>query len=442
MATAEGTTQADARASLPGPRLPRAVREFLDTEAAGGVVLLAAALVALAWANSPWKAGYLSLWETEITVAVGDTVRTLDLRHVVNEALMALFFFVVGLEIKRELVAGELHSPRKAALPALAALGGMVVPAALYAGINLGAPGAAGWGVPMATDIAFAVGVLALLGPRVPPSLKLFLLTLAIVDDIGAIVVIAVFYAGHVDMTALASGAAVLAAVVALRVSRIDWMPVYVVLGLVLWAAVFESGVHATIAGVVLGLLTPARPLAAAGVAREWARDLAHDPTPADLQAMSSIAKATVSVAEQLQHRLHPLVSYVVVPAFALANAGVVLDRAALDADGGTRVVIGVVAGLLVGKFVGIGMFTWLAVRLRIGALPEGLTMTHVAGGAALAGIGFTVALFVAGLAYEDAALEAAAKLGILAASALAGVGGFIMLRSAGPPSAAQGGER
>ena len=183
-------------------------------------MLLAAAALALAWANSPWKGGYLSLWETEVSVAVGDTVRTLDLRHVVNEALMALFFFVVGLEVKRELAAGELRTAKKAALPALAALGGMVVPAVLYAAVNLGAPGDAGWGVPMATDIAFAVGVLALLGPRVPSALKLFLLTLAIVDDIGAILVIAVFYAGHFEPTALAAAAAVVAAVVALQPAR------------------------------------------------------------------------------------------------------------------------------------------------------------------------------------------------------------------------------
>lgn len=432
MTTTDPTSHAGIQAPLPGPRLPRAVREFLDTEAAGGVVLLVAAAVALVWANSPWKGGYLSLWETEITLAVGDTVRTLDLRHLVNEALMALFFFVVGLEVKRELVAGELRSPQKAALPALAALGGMVVPAALYAAVNLGAPGDEGWGVPMATDIAFAVGVLALLGPRAPSALKLFLLTLAIVDDIGAILVIAVFYAGQFEPTALAAAAAVVGAVIALRVTRVAWMPAYIALGLVLWLAVYESGVHATIAGVVLGLLTPARPLAAAGVARDWARDLAHDPTPADLQAMSSMANATVSVAERLQHRLHPVVSYVVVPVFALANAGVALEGNALRAEGGARVVGGVVAGLLVGKFVGITAFTWLAVRLRLGVLPDGLTTTHVAGGAALAGIGFTVALFVAGLAFDDPALEAAAKLGILAASAVAGVVGYLVLRPAG----------
>jgi NhaA family Na+:H+ antiporter len=411
--------------------MPRALRRFLDTEAAGGVVLVVVAALAVAWANSPWRAGYASLWATEVRVSVGDVERTLDLRHVVNEALMALFFFVVGLEIKRELVAGELRTWRRAALPAIAAVGGMVVPALLFAAVNTGAEGSRGWGVPMATDIAFAVGVLALLGPRIPASLKVFLLTLAIVDDIGAIIVIALVYSGDVSAAPLAAAAAALGAVVALQRARVRWLPAFLALGVFTWAAVYESGVHATIAGVVLGLLAPARPLAPSGVAREWAADLADEPTPEELREMTRLANETVSVAERLEHLLHPLTSFVIIPLFALANAGVELERSALDAPGAGRVVAGVVAGLLVGKVLGISASAWLAVRMRVGALPDGVRGAHVVGASAVAGIGFTVSLFISDLAFDEPSLQAAAKIGILVASLLASVVGFTLLRVA-----------
>jgi len=415
--------------TLPTRGLPRGVRQFLHTESAGGILLLLAAAIALIWANSPVAESYTRFWHTELAFEAGGIRRSIDLQHFVNEALMALFFFVVGLEIKRELVVGELRTWKRAALPAFAALGGMVVPAALFLAINIGGPGSRGWGVPMATDIAFAIGVVALLGSRVPATLKIFLLTLAIVDDIGAIVVIAVVYSGQVSFMALAVAGLALLVMGALRFVRVDWMPGFVILGVVVWLAVYESGVHATIAGVVLGLLAPARPLAPTDLAREWADDLADEPTPAELRTMTTIANATVSVAERLEHLLHPFTSFVVIPIFALANAGVRIEASALGVPGASRVITGVVVGLIVGKLAGITLFSWAALRLRIGALPDGVRGTHLAGAAALAGIGFTVSLFIAGLAFPTPELEAAAKIGILGASALASGLGYMILR-------------
>jgi len=350
------------------------VRQFLETEAAGGMVLLVAAVAALVWANSPWRASYEVLWHTDLSVGLGRFVLVEDLRHWVNDGLMALFFFVVGLEIKRELVHGELRDPRVAAMPAIAALGGMAVPALLFLLVTAGGGGSKGWGIPMATDIAFAIGVVALLGSRVPASLKLFLLTLAIVDDIGAIVVIAFFYATDVQPIFLAGALALVTAMLGLRRAGVVWLAPYVVLGVGVWLATQASGVHATIAGVALGLLAPARPLTPAAVAREWAGDLSDDPGPAELDAMTRLAQTSVSPAERLEHRLHPWTSFVVVPVFALANAGVVIKADAFDAPATAGVALGVVLGLVVGKLVGITAATWLAVRSGLGRLPEGAT--------------------------------------------------------------------
>jgi NhaA family Na+:H+ antiporter len=373
----------------PAIRLPQAVRRFLAAEATGGIVLLGAAVVALVWANSPWSSSYESLWSTEV-------------RHWVNDGLMAVFFFVVGLEIKRELVVGELRSPRAAALPVIAAVGGMAVPALLYLAVNAGDPGADGWGIPMATDIAFAVGVVALLGSRVPAPLKLFLLALAIVDDIGAIVLIAVFYSDGIDGVAFAVAGAAALAVVALWRLRAPWITL-VAAAVVLWGATYESGVHATIAGVVLGLLTPARPSGA-------------------------------SPAERLEHRLHPVASFGIVPLFALANAGVRIEAAVLDAPGAGAVALGVALGLVVGKPVGVAGATWLALRTGLGRLPGGVTLPQVLGVGAVAGIGFTVSLFITGLAFPPgrADLDAAAKIGVLAASVLAAMAGSVLLGTSG----------
>jgi NhaA family Na+:H+ antiporter len=418
----------DAPNEARGTGLPLALQRFLQTEVAGGVVLLAAALVALVWANSPWRAGYESLWATRVQLSLGNVQFDEDLRHVVNDALMAVFFFVVGLEIKRELVVGELRNWRTAALPAIAALGGMVVPALLYTAFNAGGPGARGWGVPMATDIAFAIGVLALLGDRVPAALKLFLLTLAIVDDLGAIAVIALFYAGDVDLTMLGLAAAGLAGVVALRAAGVRWSPLFFVAGVAVWFFTFESGVHATIAGAALGLLVPARPVAAAAVAREWAVDLSDEPTPADLRTMTRLANRSMSPAERLQHDLHPVTSFFIVPLFALANAGVTFRSGAFDAPGAGAVAAGIAIGLVVGKTVGVSGAAWLAMRLGVGVLPGEIGLRQVVGAAAVAGIGFTVSLFITDLAFP-AELRDIAKVSVLAASAVAAVIGALILR-------------
>lgn len=412
--------------------LPPFVRRFLDTEAAGGIVLVVAALVALVWANSPWRDTYETLWHTAVDLRIGTFGFHGDLHAAVNDGLMALFFLVVGLEIKRELVTGDLRDPRVAALPAIAAVGGMVVPALLYSAFTAGGPGADGWGIPMATDIAFAIGVLALLGSRVSPALKLFLLSLAIVDDIGAILVIAVFYTAELETTALAVAAGTVTAAIGLRVLRVGWLPAFVLLGVVCWVALHESGVHATIAGVVFGLLAPARPIAPRQLAREWSRDLSDEPTAQELRALAVVANESVSPAERVQHALHPVSSFVIVPLFALANAGVEIRSGAFDTEGTVAVAVGVAAGLVVGKLVGVFGATWLAVRLRIAVLPVGATWSSIAGIAAVAGIGFTVSLFVADLAFDDPALGDAARLAILVASALAAAIGAAILSRRG----------
>lgn len=417
--------------AVPPVRAPRVVREFLTTEAAGGVALLVAAAVALVWANSPWKEAYQTLWGTEFTVRLGRWAITEDLTHWVNDALMALFFFVVGLEIKRELVTGELREWRTAALPAVAAAGGMVMPALIYLAVNPGGEEARGWGIPVATDIAFAVGVLSLLGRRVPGSAKLFLLTLAVVDDIGAILIIAVFYSGGITWLPLGVAVGLLGAMFALRKARVRSMSPYAVLGAGVWLAVFESGLHATLAGVVLGLLAPARPVTPEEAALDWAADLQEDPSRENLRTMTQLAKSSVSVTERLERELHPWTSFLVIPIFALANAGVTLDAGSLSDAATSGVAIGVALGLVVGKVAGITGAVWLAVRTGLAALPEGTRWLHMVGVAAVAGIGFTVSIFVTGLAFDSADQQDAAKIAILAASAVASVAGVAVLRAA-----------
>jgi NhaA family Na+:H+ antiporter len=427
---------ASARRSTPARSLPTVVARFVRTEVSGGIALVVAAVVALVWANSPWQGSYESLWHSQVTLGVGVFRVEEDLRHFVNDGLMALFFFVVGLEIKREIVHGELADRRVAALPVFAAMGGMVLPALLYLVVAGGGAGGHGWGIPMATDIAFALGVLALLGSRVPSSLKLFLLTLAIVDDVGAIVVIAVFYSGTIDTAAvLAAGIGIVASVV-LRRLRVDWSPIYVALAVAVWYATYRSGVHATIAGVALALTTPTHRLAPAETARRWAQDLSDEPTAGEVHQMTIIARESVSPAEHLEELLHPATSFVVLPVFALANAGVEVRSGMLSGPGTTRVAVAVVVGLLVGKLLGILAGAWLGTRLQLAVLPPETRWAHLAGAAALGGIGFTVSLFITGLAFEQADLADAAKLAVLVASIVAsviGAGVLLAVRSPGP---------
>ena len=414
------------------PRLfARPIRAFLDTESASGIVLLGAAAVALIWANSPWSGSYESFWHTEISLIIGTFEVSEDLLHWVNDGLMAIFFFVVGLEIKRELVAGELDEWRKAALPAIAALGGMVVPALIYTALNVGGPGSSGWGIPMATDIAFAVGVLTLFGRRAPTSLKIFLLSLAIVDDIGAILVIAIFYSGGLQFWWLGAAVGLIVVVGLMRRFRVWWTPIYVVVGAAAWFATLESGVHATIAGVALGLMTPARaydPRGAADAIRE-AEQLITDPSPGAVRRTMIQAREVVSVAERLENVLHPYSSFLIIPVFALANAGVQMNAEVLGDAVGSPITVGVVLGLVLGKLVGITGFSWMAVRTGVGTLPEGATWVQMAAVAAIAGIGFTVSLFIAGLAFTEMDLVDESKIGILAASVVAASTGALILR-------------
>ncbi len=395
--------------------------------------MLAGAVIALVWANSPWSASYRQLFDTAIELRIGDLVDLdLSLHEWINDGLMSLFFLVVGLEIKRQLVHGELRDRRAASLPALAALGGMVVPAAVYIVFNLG--GAVdGFGVPVATDIAFAVGVVTLVGSRVPLGVRIFILTLAVVDDIGGIVVIAVFYAEGVSAAWLAVAVMCLGgAWVAKRLEIRSLVP-YIGLGVVCWYALHQAGVEAAIVGVIFGLLTPAEPFHDPGRLSEGIEefvdhfDRSEHTVPVEIAAY---VREVASPLDRIEHRLTPWVSFGIVPIFAIANAGVSVSTDGLDMN----VFAGVLFGLVVGKLVGVVSFTWLAVRLGVGRLPERTTWSHVVGIGATAGIGFTVALFVAALSFEDADLLRSAKLGVLTASTVAGVLGYSLLRRASGP--------
>jgi NhaA family Na+:H+ antiporter len=426
--------------------------EFIHDEAFGGILLLICALAALIWANSPLGETYDALWSSELTLGTVQYHLTESLRHWVNDGLMAIFFFVVGLEIKREVLVGELASPRRAALPAIAAVGGVLVPAGIYLLLNRGSAGEQGWGIPMATDIAFALGVLALLGDRIPLGLKVFLTALAIVDDIAAVAVIAVFYTVQVHWTALGAAALILVMLIAANRLGARRPVIYAVLGLALWVAVFESGVHATVAGVLLALTIPAttRIDPRAFLNRSRATLVAFERAGSDDESGASIltnGERQEALAEledmvegagaplhRMEHVLHPWVAFAIVPLFALANAGV-----RIEGDFGTalgnRATLGVILGLVLGKQLGVTLAARLAVRSGVTELPEGVSWRHIYGSGWLAGIGFTMSLFVADLAFADpgeAALLTAAKLGILVASLIAGVGGWLLLNRRG----------
>jgi len=383
--------------------------EFLHQESAGGVALLAATVAALVWANAIGETSYTSFWETGLTLGSGSLSLEEDLRHWVNDGLMVIFFFVVGLEIKRELAVGRLSDRKTALLPVIAAVGGVILPALIFLTIMGGRPGADGWAIPMATDIAFAVGVLALLGDRVSAGVKLLLLGIAIVDDLIAISVIALFYSEGISLLWLAAAAIGLGMVVGMRMVGVQRVAPYVPVGLLVWVAALESGVHPTVAGVALALLTPAQPV-------DGRR-----------------------VLEQLEHRLHPYSAFAVLPLFALANAGIALDGEVLADAVASPLPWAIAVGLVVGKLLGIAGAALLALRLRVGALGEDVRLAQVWGVAALGGIGFTVSLFVAQLAYADPQVIDLAKIGIFAGSLVsAAVGVALLTRGAraGPPAA------
>ncbi len=413
----------------------RPIRRFLHVEAAGGLLMLAATVGALVWANSPWADGYISFWETPIEVVVGSFQLGGEghfyLRALVNDGLMAVFFFVVGLEIKRELVTGQLQTLKAASLPAFAALGGMVVPAAIYLAFSWGTAASNGWGVPMATDIAFAVGLISLLGNRVDRKLRVFILSVAIVDDLGAIAVIAIVYTDTIGWGWLGGAGAILAVIVGLRVMRVWYVPLYAVLGLGLWVAMLQSGVHATVAGVLLGFVTPAKPIQSRLQVRKWVdwlREKDDEIMAVDVHYAAFHMKESRSVAERLGIAWHPITSFLIVPVFALANAGVPLGGGVLGDSVASRVTWGVAIGLFVGKAVGITAFTWAATKLRLAALPQGMNMGHVGALAIVSGVGFTVSLFVTSLAFSDAALQSQSKIGILGGSAVAAIVGLAAL--------------
>ncbi|MDP9134321.1 MAG: Na+/H+ antiporter NhaA [Actinomycetota bacterium] len=370
--------------------------EFLRDETVGGVALLAATAAALIWANA--GDSYLSFWHTDLTLGAGALSITEDLQHWVNDGLMVLFFFVVALEVKREFVTGELRDRKAATLPVLAALGGAILPAVIFVLLTLGAEGASGWAIPTATDIAFAVGLLALLGDRIPSGVKLLLLTIAVVDDVLAIAIIAIFYSSGISLAWLGAVVAGLLGIVALRRVGAQRVIVYVPLGIFVWVAMLQSGVHATIAGVAVGLLMPAHPVGGR------------------------------QVLEEVEERLHPISSLLVVPLFALANAGIVLSGATISAAAESRIAWAIAIGLVVGKLLGIAGTALLVDRLRIGRLPDGVRTHHVWGIAALGGIGFTVSLFIAQLAYTDPDTIYTAKFGIFAGSIVAAVIGLAIL--------------
>lgn len=435
------------------PPLVRPLQDFLSTEAAGGILLLAATMAALLWSNLPGGESYGDFWGSHIALDLNLLTLDLTLTKWINDGLMTVFFFVVGLEIKREFVRGELADRRRAALPIAAALGGMIAPALIYLVVNAGGAGERGWGIPMATDIAFAVGVLALLGRRVPLSLKVFLLAVAIVDDIGAIVVIAVFYTEALDVAWLAASAGLCALVVLFARWGVRDVIVYVVIGGFVWLAVHEAGVHATIAGVVLGMLTPAvahfdtDELVRRGsslmttFAETAARPAAvsHGMPVAALRDLEELSRESQPVLDRLEHALHPWTSFAVIPLFALANAGIGLSGDLVRDSVTSPVSLGVVLGLIVGKPLGIMLASAIAVRFGLAGLPDDVGWPQVLGASMLAGIGFTVSIFITSLAFTDAGLVDEAKAGILAASAVMGTLGFVVLRvwSRGTPSVA-----
>jgi NhaA family Na+:H+ antiporter len=378
------------------------VTGFLQTEAGGGFALLAGSVIALLWVNLFGAAGYESVWHTQLDIGIGDLSIDEDLRHWINDGLMTLFFFLISLEIKREIVHGDLRRPRQAALPVIAAAGGVIVPVILYLALASDTSATHGWGIPMATDAAFAIAALVLLGERVGVGAKLFLVTIAVVDDVAAILVIAVAYTSDLSLPWLAAALALLGVVVVLQRLGINQMSPYVLVGILVWIATLESGIHATIAGVALALLTPATKINGR------------------------------NLIEELEDRIHPWTSFLVLPLFALANAGVELTADTLNEGDGAQVALAVAIALIVGKLVGISAATAVAVRLRLGILPNGVDLRSVIGIAALGGIGFTVSLFIASLSFDDPVLVDSAKIGILAGSVVSAALGVAILAPGG----------
>ena len=435
------------RPPAPAPPIDRVLRpfqQFMHAESSSGLLLLACAAVAMIWANSGWAESYFHLWEQQLSIGGPGFGLSMTLHYWINDGLMVVFFVFVGLEIKREFLVGELSSAKKAALPIAGALGGVLLPAGIYTALNYGGPGQHGWGVPMATDIAFALGVLALAGDRVPTGLKIFLSALAIVDDLAAVLVIAVFYTADLNLASLGLGAVVLSLLVGANAAGVRHPAVYALLGIVLWLAFLASGVHATIAGVLLAMTIPARTRVNADefadrvddTIREFRRagigagetvltNQAHQEAIHQIENLCEEAQAPLL---KIEDKLHAVVAFVIMPLFALANAGVALP-ADLGATITSPVTLGVIAGLVIGKPLGITLLAWLAVRFRFAERPVGVSWAELHGVAWLGGIGFTMSLFIGALAFDEAELLAGAKIGVLTASTVAGIVGWMILR-------------
>jgi len=418
------------------------VLEFTRLEAFGGILLIIATLIALAWANSPWHESYFEFWRSEVGFTFGDFSIYKSLSHWINDGLMAIFFFVVGLEIKRELLVGALASRRKAMLPIFAAIGGMLVPAVIYAALNMGGSGEVGWGIPMATDIAFAMGIFALLGRHIPASLKIFLLALAIVDDIGAVLVIAIFYSSDIVWINLAAAGGILALLFAMNRLRIQREILYILLGLVLWFVFLKSGIHATVAGVLLAFAIPARTRINTEDFLQYGRQylddfdkagehgddvLANPDQHKAIEKLEMVVEQVETPLQRLERNYHYWVVYVIMPLFALANAGVLIDSGIIT--GITNPVsMGIIAGLVVGKPLGVALFSWLAFRLGVADQLSGVSWRHIVGAGFVAGIGFTMSLFISGLAFDTSALGDISKAGIILGSVIAAVIGAVVL--------------
>ena len=421
------------------------VQAFIHTEQTGALILLLAAAVAMVWVNSPFSESYSDFWHTNVSFDIFVFSISEDLKHLVNDGLMAVFFFVVGLEIKRELMRGELSDFRRAVLPVAAAVGGMVAPALIYFAFNGTGEGSAGWGIPMATDIAFALGVLALLGRRLPAQLRVFLLGLAVVDDLGAIGVIAIFYTETINWSDLGLAIALFAGMAMMIRLGIQSMGFYVIVSILMWQFLLHSGVHATLAGVMMAAITPAEPYLrrqqyAATVEGLLARFKAAmgegDEEKAETIVMSieRLSQGTEGPMERLERSVHPWTSFVILPLFALANAGIVLSSEALTAAMDSRVTLAILVALPVGNAIGISSMTWLAVRSGLGQLPFGVSWWQILGVALLGGVGFTVSIFISNIAFDHDQLIDMAKLGVLGGSILSGCLGYVLLRLSGGP--------
>ncbi|MCM2284162.1 MAG: Na+/H+ antiporter NhaA [Desulfobacula sp.] len=427
-----------------GKRVQEEIAEFMHLEISGSIVLLVATAIAMILANSSLADPYFAVWQTKVGIKIGNFEFFETILHWVNDFLMAIFFFVVSLEIKRELIVGELSSLRKATLPLAAAAGGMAAPALIYAFFNAGGPAADGWGVPMATDIAFALGVAALLGRRIPGSLKIFIVALAIGDDIGAILVIALFYTHQILWEWLAIAGVLIFVLFIFNIIGFNHLIFYGLIAMGVWFAIFESGVHATVAGVLVAFAIPAqaRRLPLEFVNRSRKRldhiERTHDPNAHDLNrkeqqttaaAVQSAAGEIQSPLLRLEHNLHPLTSFVILPLFALANAGVQIGSGNIFEILGNPVGLGIILGLVVGKQAGITLLSFLAVKLGLANLPTGVSWKHIYGASWLTGIGFTMSIFISALAFTgDPAMLDSAKLAILTASIIAGAGGYVFL--------------